>query len=311
MRTSRRTFLAGGAAVAAALPAAAGGIPPLVQAPLVAIEPIARRGRAQVKVACCAYSLREYLQGASPSMTMEDFIAWAAETGIDGVELTSYYFPRDVDRAYLCRIKRQAFLLNLDIAGTAVGNNFCVPSGPERDKQIAGVKTWIDHARELGAPCMRIFAGSAPRGTSEAQAQEWVVACIEECCAYAADRGVILALENHGGVTADAAGTLAIVRAVRSPWFGLNLDTGNFHSEDPYAEIAQVAPYAVTTHVKAMVTAKGKQKEPADLPRIVTILRGAGYRGYLSLEYEEEGEPKASSAAILRALKQAALERAP
>jgi sugar phosphate isomerase/epimerase len=313
MPSTRRSFLreTAAAAAAASLPRGIRAGEPVGQNPASPREPIARRGPPLVKVACCAYSLRQYLGAKPPSMTMEDFLGWAAEVGCDGVELTSYYFPPDCDTAYMNRMKRQSFLLGLDISGTAVGNSFCVPSGPEREKQIAGTKTWIDNARELGAPCIRVFAGSAPPGVSDDQARRWVVECLEECCAHAADRGVMVALENHGGVTADAAGTLAIVRAVASPWFGANLDTGNFHSEDPYAEIAQVAPYAITTHVKASVSARGKPREPADLARIGKILREAGYRGYLSLEYEEGGEPKAASAAIIRMLKEIAAPRAP
>lgn len=303
MDTSRRSFLhrAGALAAAGALPSA-----PLFAQAASAREPVARRGPPSIKVSCCAYSLRQYLSGRTPSMTMDDFLVWAAELNLDGVELTSYYFPPDADAAYFNRLKRQAFLLGLDVSGTAVGNNFCVPAGPRRDKEIAAAKRGVDWAVMLGAPCVRVFAGGAPKDVREDTARQWVIESIEACCAYAGERGIMLALENHGGLTADAGGVLAIVDGVASPWFGLNFDSGNFHSEDPYAELARIAPYAVTTHIKVAVSARGKPPEEVDIGRVFSILRHAGFRGYASLEYEGKNEPKADSAKYLRAMQEAA-----
>ena len=97
-------------------------------------------------------------------MDLFDFVDLAADMGLDGVELTSYYFPPDVDADYLHRLKQHAFTLGLDVSGTSVGNNFCVAPGPERDKQLELVRTWVDNAAELDAPVIRIFAGTVPQG---------------------------------------------------------------------------------------------------------------------------------------------------
>ena len=72
-----------------------------------------------------------------------------------------------------------------------------------------------------------------------------------------------LALENHGGgVTVTAEQLLRLVRDVDGPNFGVNLDTGNFHGPDPYAEIAAAAPYAVNVQVKTEIRRMGRTKEP-------------------------------------------------
>ena len=116
---------------------------------------------------------------------------------------------------------------------------------------------------------------------------------MQECCDYAAQHGVFLALENHGGPTATADGLLALVRDVDSPWFGVNLDTGNFHSKDSYADLAKAAPYALNVQVKVVIGGPGgKGKQPCDFGRIKKILEDAGYRGYVVLEYEENGDPR-------------------
>ena len=255
------------------------------------MEPVERSGPARIKLSCCAYSYRQFLSGDKKTMTLDDFIGTCADMGLDGVELTSYYFP-STDAAYLNHLKRQCYLSGLDVSGTAVGNNFCVGPGETRDKQIASVKQWIDHAADLGAPAMRVFAGSAPGGTSEEDARQWVVECLQECSQRAGERGVILALENHGGVTTTADGLLAIITKVKSDWVGVNLDTGNFRSADPYADIAQAAPYAVTCHAKTDIHPVGAAGGEADFGRIVEILRGAHYRGYLSIEYEAREDPR-------------------
>lgn len=270
-----------------------------------AAEPISRKGGPVIKVGCAAYSYRKYLGGENASMTLEGFLETAAEIGCDGVELTSYYFPPDAGIEYINKLKRKAFLLGLDVSGTAVGNRFTLPPGAERDAQIALVKKWINHAAEMGAPCVRIFAGSTPKGRTEDEAIRWVIECIEDCAQVAAQRGVVLALENHGGVTSKADQVLAIMQAVKSDWVGVNLDTGNFRAVDPYADIAKVAPYAVTTHFKTEVKPTGRENEEADAKRIVGILRDVGYRGYLTLEYEAAEDPVTAVPRVIRKLREA------
>ncbi|MBI4604176.1 MAG: sugar phosphate isomerase/epimerase [Planctomycetes bacterium] len=278
--TTRRRFLRLGAAWALAL-----------GAPARAIEPFTRKAGGRLKLSCAAYSLRKYLDLKKPSMTLEEFMEKCAAWGTDGVELTEYYFPKPITAEHVARLKRKAALLGLDITGSPIGNNFALPPGEERERQVAAVKAWIDVSADLGSPAIRIFAGGAPRGASEVDARKWVVESIEACCAHAAKRGVFLALENHGGVVAEADGLLEIVRAVRCEWFGVNLDTGNFHTRDPYGDIERCVPYAVTCQVKTEIAPAGEKKREADLARLVGILRKVGYAGYVTLEYEAAEEP--------------------
>ena len=124
-------------------------------------------------------------------------------------------------------------MLGLDISSTAIGNNFCFPPGPKRDEQLAHTRLWIDRAAELDAPVIRIFAGSVPRDATEDQAAAWAIEGINESLPYAAKKGVTLALENHGGITATPRQILKLVKAVDGPNFGVNLDTGNFQRRRP------------------------------------------------------------------------------
>ena len=294
MNPSRRAFLksAGATAVAAGLPASA-----------KAIEPIKRSGGPMMKLSLAAYSFRKYLtdyrrrsssaaRGAAPataagSMTLEDFVDLCAQYGLPGTEPTSYYVPDPLPDKYLQRLRRRAFLAGLSVSGTAIGNTFTHPVGPDRDREIAYTKLWIDRAADMGAPTIRIFAGDVQKGTTETQARQWCIDAIRECCEYAGRKGVILALENHGGIVTTAEQLVSIVRAIDSEWFGVTWDSGNFRSADPYAELTRIAPYAVTAQIKTKIAGK-----PADLPRIVRILSDINYRGWLALEYSDQEEPK-------------------
>lgn len=259
-----------------------------------AIEPIRRTGKSHIRLSIAGYSYRKYLdlKGKNPpTMTLEQFIEQAAEMNIDAVEFTAYYFP-ETSNDYLARLKGKCSRLGLDVSGTAVGNNFCVSDPDKLKEQIASVKKWAEVSSLLGAKTMRIFAGSVEKGDDEDKARARCIEAIQEACDHAAKVGVILALENHGGIVTTIEQMLTLVKAVKHDWFGVNWDTGNFHSEDPYADLAKLAPYAVTVQIKTEIERANKKKEDADLKRLVEILRNVGYRGYIALEYEAAEDPK-------------------
>jgi sugar phosphate isomerase/epimerase len=301
---SRRQFLQ--QATGASLATLGAALSPLAfSSPAQAIEPIARTAGHHFKFSLAAYSYRKQLSGDKPELTLVDFIDDCAKMGLDGTELTSYYFPKEPTPEFLRSLKSAAFTRGLDVSGTAVGNDFCHPPGETRDQQIASVKTWVDRAAILGAPVIRIFSGNVKEGQSVEEAEQQAVTAMEECCDYAGQHGVFLALENHGGLTATAAGLLSLVKAVKSPWFGVNLDTGNFHSDDPYGELAQLAPYAINVQIKVVMKPTGGKVEPADFSRLAGMLRESGYRGYIVLEYEEAGDPRVECPKFMEQLRAA------
>jgi sugar phosphate isomerase/epimerase len=280
MSVTRREFL-NTAAAAVALPA-------------VSMDPVKRTGPAHMKLSLAAYSFRESLAGAKKSMTLDDFVDLASTYHLDAVEPTSYYFPDPPTPEYCRSLRRHAFVQGLSMSGTAVRNTFTYPPGPQLEKEIDHVKRWIDLAAELHAPTIRIFAGELQKGTSEADARRWCVDAIHKACEHAATRGIILALENHGGIVTTPAQMLAIVREIKSDWFGVNLDTGNFRGPDPYGELTQLAPYAVVVQVKTEVAVNRAARQEADFARLIKMLRDVKYRGFVTLEYEGREDPRAA-----------------
>src|SRR6516225_917491 len=295
--TTRRGFLA-----RAALLGSAGHLALTRRA--AAIDPIGRTRPSHLKLSLAAYSYRDYLAGPRKTMDLFGFVDLAADMALDAVELTSYYFPPNVSDDYLNRLKLHAFRQGLDVSGTSVMNDFCLPPGPEADKEVEHVRTWIGHAAELDAPFVRILSGNWLQGTTDEELERRVVHQIEALLPYAAEKGVTLALENHGGgVTVTAEQLVRLVRAIKSPNFAVNLDTGNFHGPDPYAEIALAAPYAVNVQVKTEIRRRGRSKEPADLARVIAILRAAKYSGYVVLEYNAPEDPKTAVPPYLKTLR--------
>src|SRR5690606_22274625 len=133
-------------------------------------------------------------------------------------------------------------------------------------------------------------------GHTEDEAFKWVIDSIEQCLPVAEKNGVILALENHWGLTSSVEGLLRIANAFDSPYFGILMDTGNF-LEDPYTKLEQIAPKTVFVQAKTYYGGGEWYSLDLDYERIAKILRDVDYRGYVSLEFEgkedaQTGVPK-------------------
>jgi len=246
-------------------------------------------GTKNMHLSLAAYSVRQALTRGD--MDLFGFIEWCAELGLPGAELTSYYFEDGFDVDYLQRLKRHALANGVTVSGTAIRNDFCLPPGPDRQQQVDYVKQWVDYSVEFFAPHIRIFAGNVPDGVDKQTCIGWVADAIREVLDHAGERGVLIGLENHGGITARVADHLAICDAVGDhPWFGINLDTGNYRT-DAYEELALAAPRAVNVQVKVEVFNNEGTKVPADLERLKQILVDADYKGWVALEYEAAPDP--------------------
>ncbi len=271
----------------------------LASAPLLAMPahvPAATR-RPRLRSAICAYSFRQELK--SGAMTYDDLVRMAVDLDVDGLDLTVYWFPNTSD-GFLLPLRNFAYRNGVEIYSISVRTNMCRPTPELRAAEVEEVKRWVDVADKLGAGHIRVFGGNVPQGHTEDEAAAWVVEILRRAGDYAAARGVILGLENHGGITLKAERIIDIVRRADSPWIGINLDTGNFRAR-PYEQIEMCLPYAVNAQFKTEMHYEGGRREPSDWQRILKLFAGAGYRGYLALEYEgKEPAPQAFPAHMRR-----------
>lgn len=261
-----------------------------------------------IRLSCNLYSFNEPLM--SGQMTLEQVLTFCSELGFDAVDPTAYYFPNYPalpDDKYVYAIKRKAFRLGLDISGTGVRNDFTLPDLTRRNAEVDLVRKWTGLAARLGAPVLRVFAGTGkelPTGHNREEVTTWVVDAIRECTEYAAKQGVMIVVQNHADFIQTADDVLDIVRRVNSEWLAVNLDIGSFKVGDPYGQIARVAPYAATWQIKENLFVNGREVE-TDLGKIVRIVRESGYRGYLPIETLGKGDPRVKVPAFYEKVKKA------
>ncbi len=228
---------------------------------------------------------------ARKAMTPFDFIDYCRSLGVDGAELTSYYFPSDVPIGHDGQAQAACPEGRCSISGGAIRNDFCQPEGPELDADLAHTKRCDRLVRRTGGLRHPRLCRETPQecrtgGNTRAMRQE-----PRSHGRLCRSKGVILALENHGSVTATADGLLTILKHAKSHGVAVNFDSGNFKSSaDPYAELAQIAPTRSMRQIKVEMfpdvsTADRSQTRSLDPSQ-------CGYSGWVALEYEAAEEPK-------------------
>lgn len=283
----RREFLKS-AAVAAATAGAVGGCE--ILAGRADASPQAAGGAGKMPrlfSGCCAYSYRHYLQHGP--MTMEDFILKGVELKLDGVDMTAYYF-KSIDPDYLAGLRHFAYKHGVPFSGAACGVSLVQADPDRRAQSLAEVKKWVDAADLLGASHLRVFAGKLPQGATIPQALGWVVETLKPAADYAGKKGIMLGLEDHSGITQNADACLEIMQRVNSPYAGINLDITHFiptATQDAYAQIAACIPYATNTHIRDVFD----DQTPIDMDRVWRMFAEAGFKGYMSAEYEGHEDP--------------------
>ena len=294
---NRRDFLAAtGAAVAAAATPAIGAAP--------AAQP--PTGKPRFRTGLVAYSFRQALM--AKTMTYEDLIRIAVETGTDGIDMTVYWLPATTDE-YLLQLRRLAWKNRVEIYSIGTRVRLAQPTAELRDKELAELRKWVDVAQKVGATHLRVFGGNMPDGATMEQAIGFAAETMKRGAEYSGTRGVILGLEDDGGITDFAKETIEIVKRADSPWAGMNLDTGNFRPPKVYDQIEMSIPYAVSTHVKTTVANDdGKTRDPFDFDRVFTMFARHGYKGYMGLEYAAPEDPAVAVPRYLRLLKELAVK---
>ena len=249
---------------------------------------------------CCAYSYRKYLE--SKKMTMEESILKAVELGIDGVDMTVYWL-KSTDPAYLVSLRHLARNNGVCFSGAACGASTVQADAAKREKVLEDIKKWVDATEVLGTSHLRVFAGELPKGATTAEGVAWTVEILKPASKYAAGKGITLGIEDHGGITQRADVCLELMRKIDSPYCGINLDISNFiapSDDEHYQQIEATVRYATHTHIRDKF---GDSQRPIDLDRVWQIFAKAGYKGFMSAEYEGEEDAMTGVPKLLQQIK--------
>jgi sugar phosphate isomerase/epimerase len=279
------------------LPLAAASLP--IVTATAAFATIQRTGGSHLKTSLNAYSFLDLLNAnakdKSRGVDLFQVCDFCAKVNFDAVDLTGYFFPgypKAPEDSYIFKLKRHAFDRGLAISGTGVRNDFTTADQSVRAEGVQRIKTWIEVAAKLGAPTIRAFADSQPPfknwpaaagNASRADVEAWLADALRECAEHGQKFGVIVAVQNHGDFISTGAEHLSLLQRVGHEYCAAMVDTGKYNTADPYADIAQMAPYAVNWQIKELIGTPGDSPR-TDLRKLLTIIRRSGYRGYLPIE---------------------------
>jgi len=232
---------------------------------------------------CCAYSFNDHL--AKGTMTYAEFLDKVVEMGSVGADMTVYWF-KSTDPGYLENLRHLAFRKGIPFSGAACGSSMVQATAAKRLEVLAEIKKWVDVTDRLGASHLRVFGGPLPKGATVKQGTDWVVEVMKPACDYSGKKGITLGIEDHQGVTQNADICVEIMHRVDSPYAGINLDITNFvttPTQDAYSQIKACLPYATHAHIRDHFE---ENEAPVDLDRVWRLFAEAGYKGFMSAEYE-------------------------
>jgi sugar phosphate isomerase/epimerase len=268
--------------------------------------------------------------GACGTMTLREWLDMSRTFDVDGLEFYAGFRELD-DPARWGEFRRQVEDQGLSIPMLCCSPDFTHPDPAFRMVQIDLEKRWIDMAAGLGAQFCRVLSGQRRPEVSRADGIRFTADAIAECRSHAADRGITLILENHykdgHWVYPEFAQRidvfLDLLREIpEGANFGVNFDPSNcvVCGEDPIALLEVVKSRVVTMHASDRYFEGGTladlqriDQDPRagyatilkhgvigrglnDYDRIFSILRGAGFDGWISIE--DGADPRTSAADI-------------
>ncbi|MFO8082631.1 MAG: sugar phosphate isomerase/epimerase family protein [Armatimonadota bacterium] len=252
---------------------------------------------ADIKLACAAWGFRE--------MELPEYFEAVKSMEIDYVEVnlgpnSPGHLAFDASDADLARALQAAEDAGVQIVALAGGNNF---AAPDLDAEIAKVKRQIHMCEALGAEVLRIFAGWVSAADYTDVTFDRVMDGLEAVGEHAGAHGVMVAVENHGGITATGAQCYRLLEETidRLPKLpvamplGLNYDPANFRhaGEDPLSALMVTADLINYSHWKDVRFVDGEPEYCAvgegviDWGPVMGVLYASGYDGYWAIEYEE------------------------
>jgi sugar phosphate isomerase/epimerase len=173
-----------------------------------------------------------------------------------------------------------------------------------RLKAVDNHLKWVDAASALGCPMIRVnVEGEGPA----ADVAKTSVDSLGRLIDYGKKQNVDIIVENHVGISCNAAWLAGVMKEVNSVHCGVLADFGNFcvnrtkpeaqtidaymktkclEEYDRYKGIAELMPYAKGVHAKTHLFDGAGNDTETDFYRMFRIIKDSGFKGWISIEYE-------------------------
>ena len=243
------------------------------------------------KISLAQWSLHRTLRGGQ--LDHLDFARTARrDFGLEAIEYVNTFFKtKAADAGYLAEMNRRAadhgvyqHLIMIDAEG-ALGD----PDPERRRIAIENHHKWVEAAATLGCATIRVNAES--QGTWEEQ-QKLAADGLRRLTEYGAARNVNVIVENHGGLSSNGAWLSGVMKRVDHPRCGTLPDFGNFYEYDRYQGVTELMPWAKAVSAKSYDFDGRGEETTLDFRRFLRIVTGAGFRGWIGVEYEGNRLPE-------------------
>ena len=236
-----------------------------------------------------------------------DFPAKAKELGIIGLDYCSMFFAdKAKDQQFLKGLKQRAadagsYNLRIMVDGEGVLGDL---KDDVRLKAVDNHHKWIDAAAALGCPMIRVNVEGEGNPDDVAKA---AVDSLGRLIEYGKGQNIDVIVENHVGISCNAAWLAGVMKQVNSSHCGTLADFGNFcinrtkpetndiagymktkclEEYDKYKGITELMPFAKGVHAKSHIFDAGGNDVETDFVRMFKIIKDSGFKGWVSIEYE-------------------------
>ena len=239
----------------------------------------------------------------SGKMTNLDFPKVAKQDfGIDAIEYVNQFFKDKAnDKSYLKDLKDRcksegvkSVLIMCDGEG-ATGD----PDQAARMKAVENHYKWVDAARFLGCHSIRVNAYS--KGTPEEQARLCADG-LAKLGEYATKQNINVIVENHGGLSSRGDWLTGVMQKVNMKNVGTLPDFGNFYEYDRYKGVEEMMPFAKGVSAKTHDFGPYGDELFVDYTRLLGIVKAAGYRGRIGIEFEGDRVSEADGIRLTKTL---------
>jgi sugar phosphate isomerase/epimerase len=238
-----------------------------------------------------------------------EFARLASELGFEGLEYVNQLYPDVMDsedksaaiaafveknNVLAAQYKLQNVLIMIDSEGDLASSD-----ENTRSEAIANHKLWIDAANQMGCSAVRLnlFGESDP--------EKWVansILSLTDLADYAADKKIDVIVENHGRLSSNVPVLMKVINGTGKSNCGTLPDFGNFciaeegygslfdgsckEFYDPYKGVSEMIVKAFGVSAKSYDFDEEGNETTLDYNRLIKIVKDAGYKGFVGVEYE-------------------------